>query len=337
MANSILLICGHWNIENMTTKGLRKWRSAVALRKSTGASGERDWLWNVLRPRLTEKLIAKGIQVFITDAIYNEDIYSRDYGLAIALHYDASNENSRCMSAKPRPTIDPPFISADASAKSDKFISDWLSIYPSKTGITSNQGAVTEGMTDYYAWDYVGTNTPSVIIEHGNNTCPSDHDKMFNNPDLIAEADVEAVVKYFGLELEMPSIPTTEPQNNINERVTAVELNLDKVNDELAKNTRRLDEIQRSVDVVSADRDILEDLQGKMVELKEIVKTNSDVLQANKKELRDEIRTNTELSEQNTKELESRIEAIEKGVSFNKDKFEFIKKLFGKYFIIKLK
>jgi len=286
----------------MTTKGLRKWRSAVALRKSTGASGERDWLWNVLRPRLTEKLIAKGIQVFITDAIYNEDIYSRDYGLAIALHYDASNENSRCMSAKPRPTIDPPFISADASAKSDKFISDWLSIYPSKTGITSNQGAVTEGMTDYYAWDYVGTNTPSVIIEHGNNTCPSDYDKMFNNPDLIAEADVEAVVKYFGLEPEMPSAPTTTPQN---ERITAIESNLDRVNDELSKNTRRLDEIQRSVDVVSTDRDILEDLQGKMVELKEIVKMNSDNLASTKKELKEEFRTNVEIMDNRIKEIEN--------------------------------
>ena len=202
---TVLLGFGHQNIENIRTKGLRKWRSAVALRKSTGTFGERDWLWNVLRPRLTEKLIAKEVQVFITDAIYNEEIYSRDYDLCIFSHYDAGNTNSRCIISDPRPTIEPPFITPEATIKSSKFISDWLSIYPSKTGITSNQGAITEGMTDYYAWDYVGTNTPSVIIEHGNNTCPSDHDKMFNNPDLIAEADVEAVVKYFGLEPEMPS------------------------------------------------------------------------------------------------------------------------------------
>ena len=99
-----------------------------------------------------------------------------------------------------------------------------------------------------------------------------------------------------------PSVPITTPQN---ERITAVELNLDKVNDELSKNTRRLDEIQRSVDVVSADRDILEDLQGKMVELKEIVRTNSDNLVSTKKELKEEFRTNVEIMDNRIKEIEN--------------------------------
>jgi len=142
---------------------------------------------------------------------------------------------------------------------------------------------------------------------------------------------------YTGNPPQEPSGGTTEPYSDIPERVTKIEIGLDKVNDELAKNTRRLDEIQRSVDVVSADRAILEDIQAKLTELKETVRLNSDTLANTKKELRDEIRTNLELSEQNTKELTARIEALEKGYSLNESKFGFIKKLFGKYFIIKLK
>jgi hypothetical protein len=100
--------------------------------------------------------------------------------------------------------------------------------------------------------------------------------------------------------LATPSDPTA----GINERVTAVESGLDKVNDELSRNTRRLDEIQRSVDVVSADRAILESIQGKLTELKELVKINSDSLTSTKKELRDEMRTATELTENRLKALE---------------------------------
>lgn len=194
---SILLICGHKNIENITAKGLRKWRAWSSLRKSTGASGERDWIWDKLMPLLKDRLIAKGFQVFITDAIYHEEIYSRDYDLCLALHYDAGGTDSRCMASKPRQNINPPFITPEASLLADQFLSCWTGIYPQRTGIILRQDRITEGMTDYYCWDYVKENTPSVIIEHGNNTCPHDHDKMFNHPDLIADADIEAIEKFF--------------------------------------------------------------------------------------------------------------------------------------------
>lgn len=193
---SILLIAGHKNIENITALGLRKWRAWSSLRASTGASGEREWIWDILRPLLTDRLIAKGYQVFITDAIYHEETYNRDYDLAIALHFDGGGTDSRCIISKPRSTIVPPFISPEASLLSDQFISAWTSIYPMVTGITSRQDRITEGMTDYYAWDYIKEGTPTVIIEHGNNTCVSDHDKMFNHPDLIADATIEAIIKF---------------------------------------------------------------------------------------------------------------------------------------------
>jgi len=205
MNKSILLICGHKNIENITARGLRKWRSWSSLKKSTGAAGERDWVWDKLLPFLRDRLIAKGYQIFITDAIYHEETFNRDYDLCLALHYDVGGTDSRCIASKPRQTIDPPFINPEASLLSDQFLSCWTSIYPNRTGIALRQDRITEGMTDYYAWDYIKENTPSVIIEHGNNNCDFDHDKMHNHPDLIADADIEAIEKFFA---PLPSQPS---------------------------------------------------------------------------------------------------------------------------------
>jgi len=88
------------------------------------------------------------------------------------------------------------------------------------------------------------------------------------------------------VEVAPPVESPTEPYTGLSERMAKLEIAQDKTTDELSRNTRRLDEIQRSVDVVSADRAILEDLQAKMTELKEIVKMNSENLLATKKELR---------------------------------------------------
>jgi hypothetical protein len=283
-----LLIAGHWQIENISAKGLRKWRSYANLRKSTGASGERDWVWNDLLPLLRDKLIASGVQVFITDAIYHEETYSRDYDLALALHFDAGGTDSRCIISKPNPSQNPPYLYPEALAKADEFISHWLAVYPHKTGIASRQDRITEGMTDYYAWDYIKEGTPAVIIEHGNNTCPQDSEKMHNHTELIAEADVEAVRRFFGIsapeEPEKPSESTTQPQEGIS----------DKVADELAKITRRLDDIQRQVDSLSSDRNILEDIQGKQGEAKELSKANAETLTEIRKEMKEEFRVTRE-------------------------------------------
>jgi predicted nucleic acid-binding Zn-ribbon protein len=112
-------------------------------------------------------------------------------------------------------------------------------------------------------------------------------------------AFIESVMAY-----KEPSSGTTEPESGLSEQIANVELGLDKVEDELGKNTRRLDELQRTLDTVSADRDILEDIQGKLGELKETVKLNSESLVSTKKELRDEFRTAVETMDDRIKEIE---------------------------------
>jgi len=344
---SILLIVGHWNIENIGTKGLRKWRSAVELRKSTGAAGERDWLWMTLMPKLKDKLIAEGIQVFITDAIYHEEIYSRDYDLALALHYDAGGTASRCIISPPRTTIDPTFISPDASKKADEFIQDWLNTYPTLTGIPAKQSAITDGMTDYYAWDYIGTETPAALIEHGNNTCPTDHDKMFNQADLIAQADVNAIVKYFGLTPEVtPTPPTPDPINNldlekkINElsgKVVSTDNKVNTLTDSVGNVVRKIDDMQKDITEIYKDRDTLAQIQSKLTENTNSINNVSVANTNSTTELKSEIRSLGEAEDIKLSGLDKRITALEQGQSVSNGKFASIKKLWGKLYLVTMK
>lgn len=123
-----------------------------------------------------------------------------------------------------------------------------------------------------------------------------------------------------------PSGEVIEPDNSLPERLTKVEIGLEQTTDELSKNTRRLDELQRSLDIVSGDREILEDIQGKLAEVKEAVKLNSEALNNSKRELRDELRTNTEI-------MENRIKALETpSVEGEGEKFEIVFEL-GKFFL----
>jgi len=316
---SVLLIAGHKNITTLTSEGLRSWRSVPTLRKSTGATDERDWVWNSLIPALREKLIASGVQVFITDAIYHSETYARDYDLCLALHFDAGGTDSRCIISKPRPNQNPTYIFPEASVKADEFINHWLGVYPEMTGITSRQDRITEGMTDYYAWDYVKEGTPSVIIEHGNNTCKADHEKMFSQVERIAEADCEAVRRFFGIktqaEPEKPSEPTTPAQTQdlgeVMSRLIKLESGVQQTADELSNVKRRLDDHQKSLDLLNDDRGILETIQSKLTGFEEAVKLNTQSNTTLSNRLTTEIRALTDATDNKYAEIERRIRVIE--------------------------
>lgn len=200
---SVCLLVGHWNIENITSEGLRSWRSASTLSRSTGASGERDYHWNKVMPLLRDKLIAAGAEVYITDAIYNDYIYNREYDLLVALHYDGGGTGERCMAAAPDRATKPDYLNQNAFAESEKFVAVWKRVYPEITGQPYREDLVTQGMTNYYAWDYVGYDTPSVILEHFNHTCAGGT-ALKNDPEKVAEADFQAIKTYLELEEIIP-------------------------------------------------------------------------------------------------------------------------------------
>ena len=195
----VCIAVGHWNIENITSEGLRSWRSSEVLKRSTGASGERDYHWNRVMPLLRDKLIQAGIQVYITDAIYNEYTYTQDYDLWIALHYDGGGTGERCMVAAPNRATKPDYLNEPAFSAAERFAAIWKQTYPDIVGVPNRDEFISAGMVDYYAFDYVGYDTPAVIVEHFNHT--SDRGTFLKqNPELVAEGDYQAIIKFLGIE-----------------------------------------------------------------------------------------------------------------------------------------
>lgn len=214
MRKSVCLQVGHWGIENIDTpeqnKHLRAWRSTSVLKRSTGASGERDYHWDQVMPLLRDKLIAAGVQVYLVNAIWNEVTYNRrEYDLWVSLHYDGGGSENRCMISSPLINKKPKYLSESAHRKAVEFARIWKETYPQLTGTINRDNRITAGMLEYYAFDYVGYDTPAVIIEHFNHT--SERGTFLKeNPELVAEADFKAIIKFLGISAPQPQ-PQPEP------------------------------------------------------------------------------------------------------------------------------
>ena len=193
---------GHWGIEGINTaeqkKYLRSWRSTDALRRSTGAGGERDYHWQKVMPLLRDKLISAGIQVFIVDAIYRPEIYNQNYDLWVSLHYDGGGTENRGMVSSPLRDKNPAYLNLQAHNEADRFADIWRRVYPAKTGVVNRNERITAGMLEYYAFDYVPYDTPAVIIEHFNHTSALG-EQLKLNPDLVAQADADAIIEFLGV------------------------------------------------------------------------------------------------------------------------------------------
>jgi hypothetical protein len=200
---TVLIVIGHYNAESITSQGLRSWRDWNYLRRSTGASGERDFNYKVME-KLRDKLIAAGVQVYIHDATYKTEVYNRNYDLLVTLHYDAGGTEERCMIAAPKRGQTPPYLFEQAQVLSEKFADIWRRVYPQVVGVPNRDNRITEGMTDHYLWDYVKEGTPCAIIEHFNHTSPKGTE-LKKNPELVAEGDFKAIREFLGIQAPAPT------------------------------------------------------------------------------------------------------------------------------------
>jgi len=200
---SVCISVGHWQAENLTAKNLRSWRSAEILRKSTGASGERDYHWNKVMPLLKDMLIARGVQVYVTGCNWDE-VYKRNFDLFLSLHYDGGGSQNRCMISSPTREAVPAFLNDKAQRESERFCAIWKSIYPTITETINRDEMITEGMLWYYAFDYVPVDTPAVIIEHFNHTSEKGKE-LKKKPELVAQADFKAICQFLDIPEEEPS------------------------------------------------------------------------------------------------------------------------------------
>lgn len=214
----VCIQCGHYQIEQITSDGLRSWRSPSVLKKSTGASGERDWHWNEWMPKLRDRLIQAGVHVYIADAIYNQETYNQEYDLWISGHYDGGGTGERCMISAPNRDTKPDYLNDAAQGEAERFCAIWKDVYPAVVGVPNRDDIVTAGMRDYYAFDYVGYDTPSVIIEHFNNTSPKGN-QLKNNSDLVVEGDYKAILKFLGLK----EASSTEEEEDVEDKVKDLE------------------------------------------------------------------------------------------------------------------
>jgi hypothetical protein len=132
-------------------------------------------------------------------------VTTQDYTLFISLHYNGSaNPNTSGCNAG-RALNDP------AHAAADEFISIWRSIYPTVTSIPLDPTVPTSpNVQHYYAFVDTSPSTPGVLIEHGYGAPgQGDHDILYNNIDLIAQADVRAICAF--LKIDPPTFTASPP------------------------------------------------------------------------------------------------------------------------------
>lgn len=194
---------GHYKIEEITSESLRSWRSPELLKRSTGASGERVYHWDKVMPLLRDKLIDAGVAVHIATAIYEPWTYNQEYDLWISMHYDGGGTGERCMVSAPNRNTSPAYLNPGAQNESERFAQIWKNTYPDIVGVPNRDDIITAGMRDYYAFDYVGYDTPSVILEHFNHSS-SRGTYLKEHPELVAEGDFKAIAKFLSIPTEPP-------------------------------------------------------------------------------------------------------------------------------------
>ena len=159
-----------------------------------GAPGEAAWTWE-LGTRIVQRLRNAGVAASIIGDFYNKpapSICAWDFDLFVALHYDAAiyAENTGCFAG--RALFDP------CGAQADAFIRIWERIYPAATGIPIHNERLNPNVTDYYGFHATSARTPGVLIEHGVGQ-GLDHSTLFDRIDVVADADVAAILEYLGI------------------------------------------------------------------------------------------------------------------------------------------
>jgi hypothetical protein len=130
-----------------------------------------------------------------------------NYTLFISLHYNGSTNPNTSGCNAGRALNDP------AAPRADEFIDIWRTLYPTVTGIPLDPTVpISPNVQYYYAFEDTSPSTPGVLIEHGYGAPgQGDHDILYNNIDLIAQADVRAICAF--LKIDPPTFTApAQPQ-----------------------------------------------------------------------------------------------------------------------------
>lgn len=189
----IALQAGHQNIRNNCN---------LNLRGGTGAPGEAEWTPR-MRDALSQKLIAKGFQLFLFDANANCDVEAQqDFDLFLAIHYDADIYSGAGggLAGAPDPSVDAVNSRSQAIARTIN------NIYFSQSGIAYHPERINGNMTFYYMWQNLTAKTPCVLIECGTNN----RDNLQNRIDELSIILARAVSVAFDVPYD--TIQTQDPK-----------------------------------------------------------------------------------------------------------------------------
>jgi hypothetical protein len=153
---------------------------------------------------------------------------TQDYTLFVSLHYNGSNTPNTSGCNAGRALNDP------AAPRADAFIDIWRSIYPTVTGIPLDPTVpISPNVQYYYAFEDTSPSTPGALIEHGYGPPgQGDHDILYNNIDLIAQADVRAICAFLKIDpptftasnATTPPVQPTPPENDLSVYAEALRL-----------------------------------------------------------------------------------------------------------------
>jgi hypothetical protein len=145
-----------------------------------------------------------------------------DYDLFISLHYNGSPTPNTSGCNAGRALNDP------AAPRADEFIDIWRTLYPTVTGIPLDPTVpISPNVQYYYAFVDTSPSTPGVLIEHGYGASDQgDHDILYDNIDLIAQADVRAICAFLKIDPPtfLPSPSPTPPASDLSVYAEALRL-----------------------------------------------------------------------------------------------------------------
>jgi hypothetical protein len=165
---------------------------------SVGAPGEKDWTTKIV-PMIAERLRAKGLEVYETDALgYNDKkVVGTDWDLFLAVHYDADVYGNTAT-----PTggfTDYPEPSTDGATKESQRIAKVLKDYYFKTTGIKYVNRSNANTRYYYMWQYLTEKTPCVIIECGVGWRKPEDYETLRKYDFIADTISDGILKAFGI------------------------------------------------------------------------------------------------------------------------------------------
>lgn len=179
---------GHWNSDQLPDELER-------LRGNTGASGSGWSEWEVnygIAQLAAEILQEEGIVVDILPATVPPKYWADVF---VAIHADGHEDRTRSgfKIAAPR---------RDYTGKTKQIISIMRKEYEEHTGLSWDEETITRNMRGYYAFSWwrfehaVHPMTPSVILETGFLTTPSDAHLIGETPEIPAKALATALIRY---------------------------------------------------------------------------------------------------------------------------------------------